>query len=424
MPWPPLRRLEAETGFLPVTRSQRFLEGFPGCTAESGRFSMSAISSITNNLSHATKEALGGALHPLRKSRLMGRLVDRAVHKPGTPPGSLTPGGGRKVEEVRLRLFEYDPEKLREVELSSVEECFPTRDNPPVGWVNVDGLHDERTMAAIRDHFNIHLLVMEDVVSLGQRAKMEEYEGYIFLVIPMLSFHPESLTVEMEQLSLIIGPGWVLTFQERPGDVFEPVRERIRTAYGRIRQRGPDYLAYALIDAVVDRYFLILEQLGDVAEDLDLRILNDTSPEVLQRVSHLKRELLLMRKAVWPLREALSALVRTESPLVTESTQIFIRDVHDHAIQIIDTVETLRDLTSSMTDLFMSTLGQRTNDVMKVLTIMASIFIPLTFIAGIYGMNFEYMPELRIPWAYPALWGIMLVLAGGMVVYFRRKGWL
>lgn len=215
-----------------------------------------------------------------------------------------------------------------------------------------------------------------------------------------------------------------MTFQERPGDVFEPVRERLRAAYGRIRQRGADYLAYALVDAVVDRYFLILEQLGDVAEDLDMRIIDDSSPEVLRGVNHLKRELLLMRKAVWPLREALNGLVRTESRLVGENTQVFLRDVHDHAVQVIDTVESLRDVASSMTDLYLSTMGQRTNDVMKVLTIMASIFIPLTFMAGVYGMNFEFMPELQYRWAYPALWGGMLAVAGGMVLYFRKKGWL
>lgn len=385
---------------------------------------MSAFSSVTSNLSHLTREALGGALHPLRAARVVGRLVYPSGQKPGAAPGTLVHSGPRRVEQTRLRLLEYDAESLRERELETVKDAFPTRDNPPVGWLNVDGLHDPEVMKALRDHFGLHLLVMEDVVTLGQRPKMEEYEEYIFLAVPMLSFDPQTRTVETEQLSLILGPGWVMTFQERPGDVFEPVRERLRAAYGRIRQRGADYLAYALVDAVVDRYFLILEQLGDVAEDLDMRIIDDSSPEVLRGVNHLKRELLLMRKAVWPLREALNGLVRTESRLVGENTQVFLRDVHDHAVQVIDTVESLRDVASSMTDLYLSTMGQRTNDVMKVLTIMASIFIPLTFMAGVYGMNFEFMPELQYRWAYPALWGGMLAVAGGMVLYFRKKGWL
>ena len=385
---------------------------------------MSALSSIANNLSNVTREAIGGAMHPVRAARLMGRLVGRAVHKPGAPPGTLVVAGPPREEKVRLRLMEFDAENLRETEVDSAEATFSIRDNPPVGWLNLDGLHDPEAMKAIRDHFGLHLLVMEDVMTPGHRAKMEEYDGYLFMVVPMLSFHEESLTVQVEQLSLVLGKNWVLTFQERVGDVFEPVRERLRTAYGRIRNRGADYLAYALLDAVVDRYFVILEQLGDVAEELDLRILHDTTSETLQGVSHLKRELLLMRKAIWPLREAVSSLVRTESSLVNETTQVFLRDVHDHTIQIIDTVETLRDLAASMTDLYLSTLGQKTNDVMKVLTIMASIFIPLTFIAGIYGMNFEHMPELRIPWAYPALWGVMILVAGAMVVYFRKKRWL
>ena len=390
----------------------------------SGRSVTENHSSVTENLTNLTKGAIGGALHPLRTARLVGRLVQRGGHKPGTAPGVLVSTGPKKVEAVRLRVIEYDGERLREAELNTVEEALSVRDSPPVGWLNVDGLHDPEIMRSIRDHFDLHLLVMEDVVTVGQRAKVEEYDGYIYVAVPMLSFHEETLTVEVEQLSLILGPNWVLTFQERPGDVFEPVRERLRTAYGRIRQRGADYLAYALLDAVVDRYFGILERLGDAEEQLEIKVLDDPSQDIPLRVNHLKREFLLLRRAIWPLREVLGSLVRTESTLITDTTQVFLRDVHDHAVQVIDTVETLRDVASSMTDLYLSIMGQRTNDVMKVLTIMASIFIPLTFMAGVYGMNFEHMPELGIPWAYPVLWGAMISVAGGLVWYFRRKGWL
>jgi magnesium transporter len=385
---------------------------------------MSSFESLTSNLSSVTKGALNGAIHPFRTVRTVGRIVQKLGQKPGAPPGGLAHAGPRRVERVRLRLFEYDADRLEETEVHTVEDVLSIRDKPPVGWLNVDGLHDEEVLREVRDHFDIHLLAMEDVVTLGQRAKMEEYDGYLFFVLPMLSFDEETLTVHTEQLSLILGPTWVLTFQERVGDVFEPVRERIRTAYGRIRQRGADYLAYALMDAVVDRYFVILEKLGDVAEDLDLLVMEDPAPEILHRINHLKRELLLLRKSVWPMREALSSFARTEHPLVRDATQIFIRDVYDHAVQVIDTVETLRDLAGGMTDLYLSSLGQRTNEVMKVLTIMASIFIPLTFLAGIYGMNFDFMPELHQRWAYPSLLGIMVLLAGFMVYYFKKKGWM
>ena len=384
---------------------------------------MSTLSSVASNLSTVTKEALNGAFHPLRTARVMGRLVHRVHKKPGSAPGILVHTGPLRVEKVRLRLFEYDAERLQERELERVQDAFSTRDNPPVGWINIDGLHDPEILAAIRDHFGLHLLVMEDVVSLGQRSKMEEHEGSIFLVLPMLFFNEETKAVDTEQLSLVLGPNWVLTFQERVGDVFEGVRERLRASPGRIRQRGADYLAYALMDAVVDHYFGVLEKLGDMAENLDDEVMDNPSPEVLHRVNHLKRELLMMRKSVWPAREALNSFVRTESPLVTDSTQVFVRDVHDHAVQTIDTVETLRDVASSMTDLYLSSMGQRTNEVMKVLTIMASIFIPLTFMAGVYGMNFEFMPELHLPWAYPALWMAMLSVAGGMIWFFKRKNW-
>jgi len=385
---------------------------------------MSAFSTVASNLTHATRGVINGALHPLKSVQVMGRLIHRPAVKPGAPPGSLVHRGPRKVEKVRLRLFEYDQERLSERTLQDITEAFPTRDNPPVGWVNVDGLHDTEVLEKLRDHFGIHLLVMEDVVTLGHRAKTEEYQGYLFLVVPMLSFQEETLAVRSEQLSLILGPGWVLTFQERYGDVFEPVRERLRSAHGRIRQRGADYLAYALVDAVVDHYFGILEKLGDAAEDLDTVAMEDPVPETLRSINHLKKELLLLRRAVWPLREALSTLARTESELVTEGTQVFLRDVYDHVVQVIDTVETLRDLVSGMTDLYLSSVGQRTNEVMKVLTIMASIFIPLTFMAGVYGMNFDLMPELHIPWAYPVLWALMLLTAGGLVWFFKRKKWI
>ena len=375
-------------------------------------------------LTNAALQVLNGAAYPLKAARLMTRLVRKPVHSPGAPPGVLTHTGVRKVERVRLRLLEYDAEHLKELEPSSVQEALAARDESLVGWLNVDGLHEPEVLRELRDHFGLHLLAMEDVASVGQRAKLDEYEDNIFLSLPVLSFHKPTMTVEVEQLSLVLGPGWVLTFQEGAGEVLEPVRERLKAAQGKIRGRGSDYLAYALTDAVVDRYFGILEQLGDAAEELEGRVLENPTPETLLGVNHLKRELLVLRKTVWPLREALGAFARTESDLVSESTQVFVRDVHDHIIQIIDTVETLRDLASGISDLYLSGVGQRTNEVMKVLTVMASIFIPLTFVAGVYGMNFEFMPELGIRWAYPVLLVLMVTLGVSMLVYFRKRKWI
>jgi len=382
------------------------------------------LSELRSNLSQATRGAVVGALSPKKAARFMGRLIRGKGGAPGTPPGTLLHTGDRRMEKVSLRLLVYDGDEFREEVLSSVSEAVPARDAPSVAWLNVDGLHDSGVMEEIRDHFRLHPLVMEDVMNVGQRAKVEEYQDFLFLVLPMLSFREETGSVDVEQVSLVLGPSWVLTFQEWSGDVFEPVRERLRKAYGRIRHRKADSLAYALTDAVVDRYFVILERLADVAEELDQDVADDPGPAAMHRISHLKRELLLLRKAVWPLREALGSVIRTESDLVTEPTRLFLRDVHDHAVQVIDTVETLRDVASGMMDLYLSTLGQKTNEVMKVLTIMASIFIPLTFLAGIYGMNFQYMPELQEPWGYPALLVLMVLVAGGLIVYFRRKGWL
>jgi magnesium transporter len=384
----------------------------------------SGVQEAASLLTNAALQVLNGAAHPLKAARFMSRLVRKPVHLPGAPPGALIHTGVRKVERVKLRLLEYDAERIRELEPSGVQEALAARDESLVGWLNVDGLHEPEVLRELRDHFDLHLLAMEDVASVGQRAKLDDYEGSIFLSLPVLSFHKATMTVEVEQLSLVLGPGWVLTFQESAGEVLEPVRERLKAAQGKIRGRGADYLAYALTDAVVDRYFGILEQLGDAAEELEGRVMENPTPETLLGVNHLKRELLVLRKTVWPLREALGAFARTESDLVSESTQVFVRDVHDHVIQIIDTVETLRDLASGMSDLYLSGVGHRTNEVMKVLTVMASIFIPLTFIAGVYGMNFELMPELGIPWAYPALWVLMVTLGVSMLWYFRKRKWI
>jgi len=364
------------------------------------------------------------AINPLHRIRVMGRLVRRAVKKPGTAPGTLVHSGEKKVERTVIRFLDYDADNFHEAEVPDIAACVPFKESPTVSWINVDGLHDVELVRRIGEEFEWHPLMLEDIVSVGQRPKLEEYANALYIVLPMLRWNTETRQTDEEQLSLILGERYVFTFQERRGDVFEGVRERLRTQRGRIRTRGVDYLAYALIDAVVDHYFQVLEGIGVITEELEEEVLLEPRQSTMHRLHGLKRELLTIRRAVWPLRDLLSSLLRDDMERFSEDTSVYLRDVHDHAVQVLDTVETLRDVVSGMVDLYLSTVSFRTNEVMKVLTIMASIFIPLTFFAGVYGMNFEYMPELHMHWAYPTLLAGMLVIAVGMVIYFKRKGWL
>ena len=354
----------------------------------------------------------------------MPRLIKRSRKKIGLSPGTLIHIGDKKVGEIKMSLMNYDQGQLIEKELTSIEDAFPYKDTPPVTWINVDGLHDVDIIDRIGRHFDIHPLTLEDIVNTGHRPKAEDFEDYDYIVLKMLTYDEDQSHIKAEQVSLILGPHYLISFQETEGDVFNFVRERIRKAKGRIRKSGCDYLAYALIDAIVDHYFLVLEKLGEKIELLEVDLLDDTQTENLQSIHHLKREIIFFRKQVWPIREILSTLMKEEAALIQETTQIFIRDLYDHTIQVMDTIESFRDVLSGLQDLYLSTVSNRMNEVMKVLTIMATIFIPLTFIAGIYGMNFEYMPELKIPWAYPALWTLLITIFVFMIFWFKKKKWL
>lgn len=364
------------------------------------------------------------ALRPVHALRVMGRIVRRQTKDPGAAPGTLVHTGPQRVEQTGITVMEYGPDRLREWVAEDPGDIRSLREARGVSWINVEGLHETDLIQSVGDDFGIHPLVLEDVVHVGQRPKVEEYEDYLYVVLTMLDWDPGQRQVTEEQLSVVVGATYVLTFQERAGDVLDPVRERIRGSSPQIRSRGADYLAYALIDAVVDRYFTVAERIGELCDELELAVMDDGGPEVRASLHHLKRELLLVRRAVSPVRELANALMRTESGLVEAETRVFLRDVHDHAIRLVESTDILRDMVSGLMDLHLSALGQRTNEVMKVLTVMATIFIPLTFIAGIYGMNFENMPELAWPWAYPVLLGVMLVMGGLMVVYFKRKDWI
>ena len=362
--------------------------------------------------------------HARRRRSIMNRLVDRVTKAPGSMPGTLSYSGEQKVEKVRIRLIDYDTDSIEEKTLQSIEEAFPYVDEPPVTWVNIDGLHDAAVVEAVGDRFGVHRLALEDVMSPNQRPKVEDYDQHCLVILKMLSFDAETESIISEQLSLIVGDRCLFSFQERFGDIFEPVRERLRQSKGRIRSKGTDYLAYALIDAIVDNYFRILEMLGDIIEDLEEAAMGDPTMDVLHRIHHLRREMLVVRRAVWPLREILGQMYRGEVETISEETQVFLRDVYDHSVQVIDTTETLREVLTGAMDLYLSGVSNRMNEVMKVLTIIATIFIPLSFFAGLYGMNFDYMPELHIHWGYPALLVFMLTVSLGMLWAFKKKGWL
>jgi magnesium transporter len=354
----------------------------------------------------------------------MPRLIRRVSKKIGLPPGALVHIGEKKAEKVRLTLLDYDEEHYQDKELEHIEECFPLKDEPTVTWINMDGIHGVEVIEKIGKNFNIHPLTLEDILNTAQRPKVENFENYVFIVLKMLYYDPEENRIKAEQVSLILGSTYIISFQELEGDVFNSVRERISKGKGRIRKAGVDYLAYALIDAIVDHYFLILEIFGEKMESLEEDLISDPCPEILEDIHNMKREMIFLRKQVWPLREVIGSLARGESPLIREATGIYLRDVYDHTIQVIDTIESFRDILAGMLDIYLSTMSNKMNEVMKVLTIIATIFIPLTFLAGIYGMNFKYMPELEWRWGYFVVWGVMVVIVASLGLYFKKKTWL
>jgi magnesium transporter len=348
---------------------------------------------------------------------------ERSV-KTGLPPGSLVHIGDAAAGSAVINLIDYGPGHLEERKLENAGELSTYLNSSSVSWIDFCGVHDVQAVARVGSELCIHPLVQEDIVNTRQRPKAEVYEGHIYVVLRMLRYDAEQARLESEQVSLILGPHYVMTFQERPGDVFDPVRQRIRSGKGKIRKLGPDYLAYALVDVVVDNYFLILESLEDQIEALEDAVLSSPGPETVETIHDLKRIMVTLRKGVWPLRELLVGLERSESDLISPDVIPYLRDIYDHSIQVIDTVESFRDVLSGYLDIYLTSVSNRMNEIMKVLTIMATIFIPLTFIAGIYGMNFDYMPELKWPWAYPTLMGVMALVGGGMLWFFRRKKWL
>jgi len=354
----------------------------------------------------------------------MPKLIKKRSKKAGLPPGTLVHIGNKRVEKVKISIIDYDEKQFQEKEIKDIKECFSYKDTPTMTWINIDGVHEIKVIEEIGKHFNLHPLILEDMVDTDQRPKIKDLGNYIFIILKMLYYAEKDNEMKVEQVSLVLGKNYVISFQEREGDVFDSIRERIRNNLGQIRKAGADYLIYALIDAIIDNYFTVIEKLGEETENLEDKVISQPNPANVQAIHKLKRDLIFLRKSVWPLREVINILERGESLLILKATNLYLRDIYGQTIQVMDTVETLRDVLSGILDIYLSSMSNRMNEIMKVLTIIATIFIPLTFIVGIYGMNFQYMPEIKWIWGYPVVLSVMLIIVIAMLVFFRRKKWM
>ena len=355
----------------------------------------------------------------------MVEKVKKRSAKAGLPPGVLVHVGTQKVSESRVRILDYDEGVVREKDPAHLEDCIPFHDSETVTWIDIEGLQDVALLEGLGRCYGLHPLILEDMLNTDQRPKSDDMDDYIYVVLKMLDFDPASLEIVSEQVSIVFGRNFVISLQEgREGDLFEPLRQRIRNGKGRMRRLGPDYLAYSLLDTIIDHYFVILEMFAERIEELEDELVGDPRPDTLQQIHRLKREMIFLRKSAWPLREVVNGLEKSESDLIRPATKIFLRDIYDHAIHIVDSIESYREMLSSMLDIYLSSVSNRMNQVMKVLTIIATIFMPLTFLAGIYGMNFKHMPELGWPWGYPLVLVLMFALAGAMIYFFKKKNWL
>lgn len=353
----------------------------------------------------------------------MRQRTVRRSKKIGLPPGSLIHIGNRFAEKSKITLIRYDETSFREKEINTPADLSDEKQKQGIAWINIDGLQDVKLFEDIGELFGLHPLVLEDILNTNQRPKMEDYGEYIYIVLK--NFHDwNNGNMFTEQISIILGRDFILSVKEKESGIFEQIREKIINNKGRIRKEKADYLAHAIIDNVVDNYFAVLENLEEKIEYLEDDLVKKTTPSTLQSIHSLKRELIFLRKSLWPLREAISSLERADSPLINKSTGIYFKDIFDHVIAIIDTVETFRDMLSGMLDIYLSSISNKLNEVMKVLTIIATIFMPLTFLAGVYGMNFKYMPELEFHWGYYGVLGVMLAIALLMLIYFKKKKWL
>lgn len=348
----------------------------------------------------------------------------RYSQKVGLPPGTLVYIGEERTDPVRITVIDYDETHLREEEMQTVEACRPFTDTATVTWIHFEGVHDTQIIEDIGEYFGVNSLVLEDMMSPTQFPKIEVYKDYTFIILKNLNYDTEALSIFREHISLIIGENFVISLQEGAGELFTPIRNRLQNINSRIRKMRADYLAYALIDVIVDHYFIVLEHLSDRIESTEEEAITNPTSEVLQKISDLRREFRLLRRPILPLRDVIDEVLGGEVPLLTQDTHLYFRDVYDHLVQAVHTLEMLRNAVSELFDTYTSAVSHRMNEIMKVLTIVATLFIPLTFIAGIYGMNFRFMPELETHWGYPIVLLVMTGIGIAMFIYFKFRKWL
>ncbi len=343
--------------------------------------------------------------------------------KLGLSPGSVVYTGEKETQELFIESFDYSPEFVDKKVHSNIEDVFHFKNTKSVSWININGLNHVDAIEKIGNHYNLHPLTLEDIVNTNHRPKLDDYDNYIFIVLKMIYYDKDELIVT-EQVSFILGENYVISFQEAEGDVFDTVRNRINSGKGRIRTLASDYLLYALIDAVTDHYFIVIETMGNRIEDLEDNLFTGFSQEEISiQIQNLKREILKVRRAIFPLREIISKIEKNENNFIKDKTIHYYRDIYDHVVQISENIEIYREMIWGLMDMYMTTISNKMNEVMKVLTIISTIFIPLTFMAGIYGMNFDYIPELHFKYSYFILWVIMIALFFTMLYYFKRKKW-
>jgi len=353
----------------------------------------------------------------------MERILKTMSRKAGMPPGSLIHIGEVPAVGVKFKACRYGETEFEELAVADKESLLRLKEKEGILWLQVDGLHDPETISLIGEIFSLHALTLEDILNTGQRPKMEEFDNYLFLVGKILSFDEKAGAVQEKHFCLVLMPNAVLSFHESGANIFASIETRLQKSNGKIRKKGSDYLAYSLLDAMVDNYFLVLEKIGGQIEELEEEILTKPSMDSLEWLHFLKRDLTILRKLVWPIRDVINSMVRSDSALILDDTLKYLMDVYDHTIQIIETLEAFRDVSASLFDIYLSGISNRMNAVMKVLTVIATIFIPLTFIVGVYGMNFHYMPELTWRWGYFTALTFMAVLGIGMALYFKKKDW-
>lgn len=352
----------------------------------------------------------------------MSKLLRKRKKKIGAPPGFLVYTGEPTTKEVKYHLIDYNAQEVIDRPNATLEECLELIEHPTVTWINVTGLHDASVIEKIGHQFKLNPLVMEDILNPTQRPKCEDFKDYLYIVVRL--FRKENGKLEDEQISIILGRGYLISFLEKSDDLFQPIRDRIKKDGSRMRDYGADYLAYALIDYVVDKTYAVVERVDDELEILEDELTNKPSPELLRKLQSSRRELALLKKNVWPLREVVSTMERRDMHLITDHTRFFLHDVHDHTIQLVETLEGFREVLAGMLDIYLSSISLKLNEIIKVLTIMSTIFVPLTFVASVYGMNFDFMPGLHEPQGFVILIGIMASLAAGMFYFFHRMRWL